>query len=310
MTDQTTRAITTPLKRLNNGIQMPALGLGTYQSPRDQTAQAVESAIASGYRLIDTAEAYGNESEVGQAIARSSIPRSELFVIGKLWITHYGYEPALQAFETSLNRLGLEYLDLYLLHWPVPSDFGLTVGAYKAAERLLADGRVRAIGVCNFKPDHLQNLVAQTEVMPAVNQVELHPFFSQRGVRDWDTRHGVHTQAWSPIGGIYINHPKDRNVITRLVDDPRLVNVASKHGKTPAQVVLRWHLQHGVSAIPKSVHADRIAQNIDIFDFELDDTDMAAIDHLDTGRRAGGDPDLFDATRTTVRLGDGEQRID
>ena len=228
MSNQSTAVSKSPLERLNNGVQMPALGLGTYLSPREQTADAVECAIATGYRLIDAAAGYGNEQQVGEGIARSGIARSDLFVTTKLWIADYGYEQALRGFDASLRRLGLEYLDLYLLHWPVPSDFAATVASYRAAERLLAEGRVRAIGVCNFTPDHLQDLV----------------------------------------------------------------------------VVLRWHLQHGLAAIPKSVHAKRIAENIDVFDFELDETDMTAIDQLDTGRRAGADPDLFGGPPTAARVED------
>jgi len=283
-----------PLITLNNDVLMPVLGLGVYLSPPDQTAGAVEAAIASGYQLIDTAAVYGNEQQVGEGIRRSGIARAEVFVTTKLWISDYGYDQALRAFDASMERLGLEYLDLYLLHWPAPSTFEATAAAYRAAERLLAEKRVRAIGVCNFNPEHLENLRARTQVVPAVNQVELHPLFNQRAVREANARHGIVTQSWSPIGGVFTNHPKDAKAVTHLLAHPGLVHLASKYQKTPAQVVLRWHVQHGLSVIPKSVHRDRIAENIDIFDFELTDADMAAIDALDNGARGGPDPDTFD----------------
>lgn len=283
-----------PLIKLNNGVQMPALGLGVYLSPAEQTAGAVEAAIRSGYRLIDTAAAYGNERQVGEGVRRSGIDRAEVFVTTKLWISDYGYDQALRAFDASMEKLGLEYLDLYLLHWPVPSTFEATVAAYRAAERLLAEKRVRAIGVCNFNPWHLEDLRAKTEVVPAVNQVELHPLFNQRAVREANARQGVVTQSWSPLGGVFINHPKDPKAVTHLLAHPGLIDLASKYQKTPAQVVLRWHIQNGLSVIPKSVHPNRIAENIDIFDFELTGADMAALDALDAGARGGPDPDTFD----------------
>jgi diketogulonate reductase-like aldo/keto reductase len=283
-----------PLITLNNGVQMPALGLGVYLSPPDQTATAVEAAIGSGYRLIDTAAAYGNEQQVGEGIRRSGIARAEVFVTTKLWISDYGYDQALRSFDTSLGRLGVEYLDLYLLHWPTPSTFGATVAAYRAAQRLLAEKRVRAIGVCNFNRRHLDDLRAKTEVVPAVNQVELHPLFSQRAVREANARHGIVTQSWSPIGGVFTNHPKDPKAVTHLLAHPGLVSLASKYQKSPAQVVLRWHAQHGLSVVPKSVRPNRIAENIDVFDFELTDADMTTINALDAGARGGPDPDTFD----------------
>lgn len=209
-----------PLIELNNGVEMPALGLGVYQSAPEETGSAVESAIANGYRLIDTAAAYGNEREVGEGIRRSGIDRADVFVTTKLWIADYGYEPALRAFDESLSRLGLDYVDLYLLHWPVPTDFEATVASYKAAEKVLAEGRVRAIGVCNFNPQHLEDLVARTDVVPAVNQVELHPYFAQKKVRGANASHNVLTQSWSPIGGVYKNHPKDPDRVTNLLCRP------------------------------------------------------------------------------------------
>src|SRR3954469_8269200 len=191
-----------PLIALNNGVKMPALGLGVYQSKPEETVGAVATALKGGYRLIDTAPAYLNEREVGEGIRRSGIDRSEVFVTTKLWISDYGYDRTLRAFGISQRKLGLDYVDLYLLHWPVPSDFETTIASYKAAEKLLADGRVRAIGVCNFSPKDLQNLMARTSTVPAVNQVELHPFFILKELRDFDTAHGIITQAWSPIGGV------------------------------------------------------------------------------------------------------------
>ena len=197
-----------PCIDLSNGVTMPALGLGVFLSPPEQTAAAVEAAIACGYRLIDTAAAYNNERQVGEGIRRSGIDRAEMFVTTKLWMTDYGHEAALRAFDASLRRLRLDYLDLYLLHWPVPSDFAATVASYKAAEKLLAEGSMRAIGVSNFSPQHLETLIGQTDVVPAVNQVELHPYFTQQKVRGADARHGVVTQSWSPIGGVrYRNQP-------------------------------------------------------------------------------------------------------
>jgi diketogulonate reductase-like aldo/keto reductase len=283
-----------PSITLNNGVEMPQLGLGVYLTPGDQTTAAVSSAIASGYRLVDTAAAYGNEQQVGEGIRRSDVARADLFVTTKLWIADFGYEAALRAFDVSLGKLAMDYADLYLLHWPAPSSFEKTIAAYKAAEKLLADGKVRAIGVSNFNPDHLDRLMAEANVVPAVNQIELHPTFNQDNVTAANARLGIITQCWSPIGGIYSNHPADPNNIIRLLDHPVLVELAAKAGKTPAQLVLRWHVQHGRSVIPKSTNAERIAQNIDVFDFELDESDMRAIDDLDTGARGGSDPNVFD----------------
>jgi 2,5-diketo-D-gluconate reductase A len=283
-----------PILRLNTGTQMPAIGLGVYQSTPKQTVGAVEAAIAVGYRMIDTAAAYFNEREVGEGIRNSGIARGDLFVQTKLWISDYGHEQTLRAFDASLDRLGLDYVDSYLLHWPMPNEWERTVASYKATERLLADGRVRAIGVCNCAPKHLEELAARTEVSPAVNQVELHPFFTQRAVRETDARHGTITQAWSPLGGVNVYAAKDPSAAKRVLAHQTVVSVAKKYGKTPAQVVLRWHLEHGISVIPKSVHADRIAENFAIFDFALTSDEVAAIDALDTGTRGGPDPDMVD----------------
>src|SRR5215204_339119 len=267
---------------LNDGVELPALGLGVFQSPPAETVPAVEAALASGYRLIDTAAAYFNERQVGEGLRRSGVARSEIFVTTKLWISDYGYDSALRAFEASLRRLGLDYVDLYLLHWPTPSDFKATVESYRAAEKLLADGRVRAIGVSNFSPQHLDDLIARTEVAPAVNQVELHPFFTQRELRAAGARLGVVTQSWSPLGGVNVYAAADPQAVKNPLEHPVIVGLAAKYGKTPAQVVLRWHIEHGLSAIPKSVRPARIAANIGIFDFALTREDLAAIDALDT----------------------------
>jgi diketogulonate reductase-like aldo/keto reductase len=284
---------------LNNGVKMPALGLGVFLAPREHTADAVATAIARGYRLIDTAAAYNNERQVGQGIRRSGVDRRELFVITKLWVADYGYESALRAFEASLRRLELDYIDLYLLHWPVPTDFEATVASYKAAEKLLAEGRARAIGVSNFQPRHLNNLISQTDVVPAVNQVELNPYFTEQAVREANGRHGIVTQSWSPIGGVY-DRKKVADVSTRPLDNPVIGGLASSHGKTPAQIILRWHLEHGFAAIPKSVTPSRIAENFGVFDFALTAEEIAAIDALDTGIRAGSDPEAFD--RNSYRI--------
>ncbi|GAA1121732.1 MULTISPECIES: aldo/keto reductase [Streptomyces violaceusniger group] len=280
-----------PLLTLNNGVRMPALGLGVYQSPPDETVPAVTTAIGCGYRLIDTAAAYGNEKEVGEGIARSGIAREDIFVITKLWLTDYGYDSTLRAFDTSLTKLGLDHLDLYLLHWPVPSTYDATVASYKAAEKLLADGRVRAIGVCNHTPQHLTDLMARTEVVPAVNQVELHPNFSQPELRAFDVRHGIRTQSWSPIGGVNRYGGEGTDKVRDPLQEPTITGLAEKYGRSPAQIILRWQVEHELCAIPKSVKPHRIAENIGIFDFSLTPHEVAAIDALDTGARGGPDPD-------------------
>lgn len=287
---------TNPSITLNNGVKMPALGLGVFLTPPEQTAGAVSTAIQNGYRLIDTAAAYMNERAVGEGIRNSGVPRSELFITTKLWPGQYGYDGAMRGFDGSLSRLGLDYLDLYLLHWPVPTDFAATVQAYKAIEKLRADGRIRAIGVCNFLPHHLQRLQEETGLVPAVNQIELNPFYTQPETRAANARLGIVTQAWAPIGGTYL---RNQNAVTHGADmplkHPLITGLAEKYGKTPAQVVIRWHLDHGFSAIPKSVHTERIAQNFDVFDFALAANEIAQIDALDTGMRAGGNPETFTA---------------
>lgn len=289
-----------PTITLSNGVMIPALGLGTYQSTPECAAGAVEAAIAHGYRLIDTAAVYFNEHQVGEGIARSGIARSELFVTTKLWISDFGYESALAAFNASLRRLGLDYVDLYLLHWPVPTAFEATIASYKAAEKLLADGRVRAIGVSNFGPGHLQRLLEHSDVVPTVNQIELNPFFTQPDIRAADARHRVVTQSWSPIGGV--NRDTNANATKDPLQHPAIVRLAAKYGKTPAQVVIRWHLDHGLSTIPKSTRPERIVENFDVFDFALTAEDRVAIDALDTGTRSGPDPERFDTTTVQVRV--------
>jgi diketogulonate reductase-like aldo/keto reductase len=287
MTPQT-ETTPAPLLTLNNGVQIPAIGLGVFQTPPDDTTQAVEAALASGYRHIDTAAAYANEREVGEGIRRSGIPRRDVFIETKVWISDYGYEATLHAFDKSAGKLGVEQIDLLLLHQSMPSAFDLTVDAYRALETLLADGKVRAIGVSNFTPDYLEQLLERTEVVPAVNQIELHPYFTQPESREAHARHGILTQAWSPIGGI-TSYRGDGPKST--FTDPVILGIADAHRKSAAQVMLRWHLQQGRSAIPKSVRPQRIAENLDIFDFELSNEELAAIDSLDTGVRGGPKPE-------------------
>jgi diketogulonate reductase-like aldo/keto reductase len=280
-----------PNLTLNNGVSMPAFGLGVYQSRPEETVEAVRTAIAEGYRLIDTAAAYFNEEQVGEGIRQGGIHRGELFVTTKLWMSDYGYDQALHAFDRSIRKLGLDYVDLYLLHWPVPTQFDTTVASYKAAEKLLAEKRVRAIGVSNFSPEHLKNLMARTSATPTVNQVELHPFFAQRELRDADAKLGIVTQAWSPIGGVKRYFVQDSETPEDPLSHPTVTTLAEKYGKTPAQIILRWHMQLGNSAIPKSVRPERIAENIHIFDFALTAAEIASIDALDSGKRGGPDPE-------------------
>ena len=276
---------------LNNGITMPALGLGVFQSPPEETTAAVQTALEAGYRHIDTAAAYGNEREVGEGIRRSGLDRADVFLETKVWVSDYGYDQALHAWDKAVGKLRVDQLDLFILHQPATDRFEQTIAAYKALETLLKDGRVRAIGVSNFMPHHLDRLLGETSVVPAVNQVELHPYFQQPDVQAADAAHGILTQAWSPIGGItfYPGWGENRKNVMR---DPAIAEIAQAHGKTPAQVMLRWHLQQGRSAIPKSTNPARIAENFDVFGFELSAADLAAIDALDTGVRSGPDPDV------------------
>ena len=271
---------------LNNGVTMPALGFGVFQTPPDVTTDTVATALETGYRHIDTAAAYGNEREVGEAVRRSGLPREEVFIETKVWISDYGYDQTLHAFDKSAGKLGVETIDLFILHQALPSRFDLTLEAYRALETLLGDGRVRAIGVSNFMPEHLAALMKQATVLPTLNQVEIHPYFTQPAVQSADTERGILTQAWSPIGGI----TSYRGTGTSTFEDPAITAIAAAHGKTPAQVMLRWHLQQGRSAIPKSVRPERIAENFDVFDFTLTPGELETLDGLDTGTRGGPEP--------------------
>lgn len=279
----------TPDLILNNGVTMPALGFGVFQAAPEETTDAVASAIEAGYRLIDTAAAYGNEREVGEAIRRTGIARDDVFIETKVWISDYGYDETLHAFEKSAGKLGVDRLDLLILHQALPSRFDLTVGAYRALEALLADGRVRAIGVSNFMVDHLARLADETSIVPAINQIEVHPYFQQRAVQEADAAAGTVTQAWSPIGGITAYRPNGASAF----EDETLLAIGAAHGKSPAQVMLRWHLQQGRSALPKSVRPARIAENFDVFDFELSAAELSSIDALDTDERRGPQPEAI-----------------
>jgi diketogulonate reductase-like aldo/keto reductase len=267
-----------PSVTLNNGIEIPQLGFGVWQVPDDVAAEVVVTALESGYRSIDTAAAYNNEVGTGKAIAASGVPREELFVTTKLANPEQGHDRTLRAFDASLQRLGLDYVDLYLIHWPRPAK-GLYAETYKAFEKILADGRARSIGVSNFLPEHLEVLAGESSVVPVLNQIELHPQLQQADARAVHASRGIVTEAWSPLG-------QGKG----LLEVPTVVAVARKHGRTPAQVVLRWHLQLGNVVIPKSVTPSRIRENVEVFDFELDDDDLAAFAALDEGRRLGGNP--------------------
>ena len=271
-----------PFITLNNGVAMPQLGLGVWQVPDDEAVRVVGSALEAGYRSIDTAASYGNEKGTGEAIAASGVARDELFVTTKLWNGAQGYDSTLRAFDASLEKLGLEQVDLYLIHWPLPAR-DTYLDTWRAFEKIYADGRARAIGVSNFQPAHLRRLIDEAAVLPAVNQIELHPQLQQHELRAFHTEHGIRTEAWSPLG-------QGRG----LLDEPVLAAIGAKHGVTPAQVVLCWHLRIGNVVIPKSVTPSRIAENADVFGFALDTDDLAALAGLDKGKRLGPDPDTFD----------------
>lgn len=290
---------------LNNGTKMPLLGFGVFQTSPEDTVTSVKEAIRVGYRLIDTAAIYGNEREVGEAIRQSGVERADLFVTTKLWISEYGDEDAVRhACERSLRKLGLDYVDLYLLHWPLHDEFDTTIRSYKAVERLLSDGKVRAIGVSNFSAEHLNRLMEQASAVPAVNQIELHPYFSQAEMRRCHAEKGIVTQAWSPLGAVNLYEADDQHPARHLLDDPVLNPIAKGHGKSPAQVILRWHLQHGISIIPKSVRPARIAENAALFDFELSGEEMQAIDGLETGIRGGYAPEEGSREQFPVTVSD------
>ncbi len=279
--------MTAPSITLNDGNTIPSVGLGVWQTPPKATEEAVSAALKAGYRHIDTAAGYGNEVEVGRAVAKSGIPREEIFLVTKLWNANQGYERTMAAFEQSAERLGLNheggYLDLYLIHWPVPA-IGEFVDTFRAFGALRDLGRIRSIGVSNFEPEHLNTLIDATGIVPVVNQIELHPLLTQRELRDVNTKLGIATEAWSPLGQ------------GRLLDHPTITGIAESYGRTSAQVIIRWHLQLGNIVIPKSVNPDRIVSNFDVFGFELSDDDMASISSLDNGTRLGPDPRTYNFT--------------
>ncbi|MFJ2217114.1 aldo/keto reductase [Streptomyces sp. NPDC101062] len=265
---------------LNNGVKIPQLGFGVFQVDDAQTTDAVLAALETGYRSIDTAAVYGNEPGVGRALAASGVPRDELFVTTKLWNDDQGYDASLTAFDTSLAKLGLDQVDLYLIHWPTP-ERDRYVDTWRALEKLLADGRTRAIGVSNFQPAHLQRLLDETGIVPAVNQIELHPGLQQAVLRDFHAQHDIATEAWSPLAQ------------GALLKDATITEIARRLGRTPAQVVLRWHLQIGNIVIPKSATPARIRENFDVLGFELSADDLDALTALDRGMRTGPDPDTL-----------------
>jgi 2,5-diketo-D-gluconate reductase A len=270
-----------PSIRLNNGVEIPQLGFGVYQIPPEETAEAVGRALEIGYRHIDTAEMYGNEKQVGEAVAASGLDRGDVFVTSKLNNGFHRRDDALRAFDGTLEALGFEQLDLFLIHWPLPTIDVDYVETWKAMEEIYASGRCRAVGVSNFNPHHLRRLFGETEVRPAVNQIEVHPYLAQDDVRAFDAEHEIVTEAWSPIAQ------------GKVLDDPAITAIAERLGRTPAQVVLRWHVQRGDVVFPKSVTPERIRQNFEIFDFSLEEGDMASITGLDRHERTGPDPDTF-----------------
>ncbi|MCX5395071.1 aldo/keto reductase [Streptomyces sp. NBC_00094] len=267
-----------PTVTLNNGVEIPQLGFGVFQVADDATTAAVTSALEAGYRSIDTAAIYGNEAGVGRALGASGLAREELFVTTKLWNADQGYDATLRAFDDSLAKLELDYVDLYLIHWPAPSR-DLYRDSWRALERLATEGRIRAAGVSNFQPEHLRRLMDGSALTPAVNQIELHPALQQSELRAFHGEHRIATEAWSPLAQ------------GAVLDDPAITSIAAAHGKSPAQVVIRWHLQLGNVVIPKSVTPARIRANVDVFDFVLTDEEMAAIAGLDRGLRTGPHPD-------------------
>jgi 2,5-diketo-D-gluconate reductase A len=272
--------VTIPSLALHDGVEIPQLGFGVFQVPPEDTQEVVEQALAAGYRHIDTAGAYRNEKGVGAAVAASGLARDDVFVTTKLWNSEQGFDSTLAAFEASLGRLGLGYVDLYLIHWPVPSEDRF-VDTWRAFERIHEEGRSRTIGVSNFRVEDLERLEAETDTRPTVNQIELHPRLQQGELRTWHADHGIATEAWSPLAQ------------GELLDDETIAGIAGRHGKTPAQAILRWHLQLGNVVIPKSVTPERIRENLGLFDFELSDEEMAEFERLDRGERIGPDPETF-----------------
>ncbi|MCL2803447.1 MAG: aldo/keto reductase [Micrococcales bacterium] len=269
-----------PLITLNNGVTIPQLGFGTYKIDPDQTERAVTQALELGYRHVDTAKLYYNEAPVGRAVKNSGLDRSEVFVTTKLWNDQHG--DAATAFNQSLDRLGLDYVDLYLIHWPAPAQ-GLYIQAWRTMEQIVASGMARAIGVCNFLGQQLGRLIDQTDTIPAVNQIELHPNLQQRQAAEFSRRHGTIVEAWGPLG-----HGKGL-----ILDHPVVKSLAAATGQTPAQVLLRWQIQQGNIVIPKTVHPQRMTENLDVFDFELTTDQMAALTALEDGTRLGPDPETF-----------------
>ncbi|MBN3507474.1 aldo/keto reductase [Mycolicibacterium septicum] len=272
-----------PRVTLNDGNSIPQVGLGVWQTPAEETERAVAAALQAGYRHIDTAAAYRNEPETGRGLVESGVPREDVFLVTKLWNSDQGYDSTLAAFDASLDRLGVDYLDLYLIHWPVPAN-NAYVDTFKAFAHLRDQGRVRSIGVSNFAPEHLTVLIDSTGIVPVVNQIELHPLLPQHELREVHAELGIATEAWSPLGQ------------GSLLADPVITGIAERHGKTPAQVLIRWHIHLGNIVIPKSVNPERIVSNFDVFDFDLDETDMAAIASLETDTRLGPDPRTFNFT--------------
>jgi 2,5-diketo-D-gluconate reductase A len=269
-----------PNVALHDGVAIPQLGFGVFQVPPEDTQEVVEEALASGYRHIDTAGAYRNEAGVGAAIAAAGLARDEVFVTTKLWNSAQGYDSTLAAFEKSLERLAMDRVDLYLVHWPVPSE-DRYLDTWRAFERIREEGRSRSIGVSNFRVEDLERLEGEAEMRPTVNQIELHPRLQQAELRAWHADHGIATEAWSPLAQ------------GALLEDGTIETIAAHHRKTPAQTILRWHLQLGNVVIPKSVTPERIRENLDVFDFELSEDDMAALARLDAGDRIGPDPATF-----------------
>jgi len=274
-----TQAAFAPSLTLNDGATMPQLGLGTWQTPEEDAAASVVAALQAGYRLVDTAAIYGNETAVGEGLRQADLPREKIFLTTKLWNDAQGYDEALRAFDASLKRLRLDYVDLYLIHWPAPKK-DRYVDSWRALVRLKEEKRARSIGVSNFQIPHLERIIAETGVVPAVNQIELHPDFQQKELRAFHAQHGIQTQSWSPLGQ------------GRLIQNETVFRIAAKHGKSVAQTIIRWHLDNGLLVIPKSVHPARIRENFAVFDFTLDADDLARIAALDSEKnRIGPHPD-------------------